>query len=62
MSEQRAKTMEPAPALGAPLPDAEPAPDCKDCQAWARQRARARAGGDFTQVSDCNVLIRRCTH
>ncbi|ODA69499.1 hypothetical protein APS67_006303 [Streptomyces sp. AVP053U2] len=54
--------MEPAPLLGMPLTDPDPAPGCTQCRRWARQRQAARAGGDWTQVSDCNVRIRRCTH
>ena len=55
-------TMDDAPVLGAPLPDAEPAPGCVTCRRWARERDAARRAGNLTRVSDCNVLIRRCTH
>ncbi|PWJ07906.1 hypothetical protein DKG34_10900 [Streptomyces sp. NWU49] len=59
---KRVKTMEAAPVLGLPLPDPEPAPGCKNCQGWARRRETARAAGNWTRVSDFNVLIRRCVH
>lgn len=59
---ERRTTMEPAPMLGAPLPDAEPAPGCANCTGWACRRDIARQANDFTRVSDCNVMIRRCTH
>jgi hypothetical protein len=54
--------MEAAPALGEPLPEPEPAPGCANCRGWACRRDIARKAGDLTRVSDCNVMIRRCTH
>lgn len=54
--------MDAPPALGVPLPDAEPAPGCANCKGWACRRDIARKAGDLTRVSDCNVMIRRCTH
>ncbi len=44
-----------------PRPVREPAPveGCPGCAELASLRARARAGGDMTTVSDCNVLLRR---
>lgn len=56
------RTMEDPVHLGIPLPEPDPAPSCEDCQRQARRREAARAAGDLTRVSDCNVLIRRCTH
>jgi hypothetical protein len=56
------KTMDEPVALGVPLPDATPAPGCTRCQKWARDRSAARTAGDWTRVSDCNILIRRCLH
>ncbi|MCH0539618.1 hypothetical protein I3F58_08555 [Streptomyces sp. MUM 203J] len=43
------------------LTDHEPAPvdSCAGCTELAEVRERARAGGDMTTVSDCNVLLRR---
>ena len=55
-------TMEAAPALGEPLPEPEPAPGCANSRGWACRRDIARKAGDLTRVSDCNVMIRRCTH
>ncbi|MGY0067735.1 hypothetical protein ACWZEH_13085 [Streptomyces sp. QTS137] len=55
-------SLEPAPLLGMPLPDPEPAPGCPRCRAWARERTDARGDGDWTRVSDCNVHIRRHPH
>ncbi|MEU4503112.1 hypothetical protein [Streptomyces sp. NPDC024089] len=39
----------------------EPTPvkDCAGCAELATVRDRARAGGDMTTVSDCNVFMRR---
>ncbi|MCH0540310.1 hypothetical protein I3F58_12160 [Streptomyces sp. MUM 203J] len=39
----------------------EPTPvaGCPGCTELAAVRDRARVGGDFTTVSDCNVLLRR---
>ncbi|MFJ5047766.1 hypothetical protein [Streptomyces sp. NPDC088719] len=41
--------------------EADPAPvdDCAGCNELSAVRDRARAGGDMTTVSDCNVLLRR---
>ncbi|MBB1255366.1 hypothetical protein H3146_18685 [Streptomyces sp. OF3] len=41
--------------------DLEPTPveGCAGCAELAAVRDRARAGGDMTTVTDCNVLIRR---
>lgn len=58
-------TMHSAPPLELSLPTAaelsDPAPveDCAGCAELAAVRGRARAGGDMTTVSDCNVLMRR---
>ncbi|MEU2605927.1 hypothetical protein [Streptomyces albus] len=39
----------------------EPVPvaGCAGCRELAGVRDRARAGGDWTTVADCNVLMRR---
>ncbi|HWU08226.1 MAG TPA: hypothetical protein VN520_17895 [Streptomyces sp.] len=39
----------------------EPTPveGCAGCAELANVRDRARAGGDMTTVSDCNVFLRR---
>ncbi|WP_399090071.1 hypothetical protein ACGH2B_17480 [Streptomyces sp. BBFR2] len=41
--------------------DLEPLPveGCAGCVELANVRSRARAGGDWTTVSDCNVFLRR---
>ncbi|MEU3712338.1 hypothetical protein [Streptomyces catenulae] len=52
----------PSEAVELPLRlDAEPGPvpDCAGCTELANVRDRARAGGDMTTVSDCNVFLRR---
>ncbi|MFF1292877.1 MULTISPECIES: hypothetical protein [unclassified Streptomyces] len=60
MSEPR--TYPSAPVV---LPDRtaelEPTPveGCPGCVELANTRDRARAGGDYTTVSDCNVFLRR---
>ncbi|MEU3479267.1 hypothetical protein ACI2LO_15940 [Streptomyces sp. NPDC033754] len=45
--------------LTLPSPDPEPVRGCAGCVELANVRDRARAGGDFTTVSDCNVFLRR---
>lgn len=42
-------------------PDADPTPvdDCAGCIELDNVRTRARAGGDWTTVTDCNVLMRK---
>lgn len=40
-------------------PEPEPAEGCAGCVELANVRDRARAGGDMTTVSDCNVFMRR---
>lgn len=42
-----------------PEPEPEPAEGCAGCVELANVRDRARAGGDMTTVSDCNVFMRR---
>ncbi|MEU6110718.1 hypothetical protein ACWEJ7_10760 [Streptomyces albidoflavus] len=37
----------------------DPVPGCAGCRELANVRNRARAGGDMTTVSDCNVFLRR---
>jgi hypothetical protein len=41
--------------------DLEPTPveSCAGCVELANVRDRARAGGDMTTVTDCNVYLRR---
>ncbi|MFI1948593.1 hypothetical protein ACH46F_32680 [Streptomyces virginiae] len=39
-------------------PDPVPTPGCGVCEALGRQRAEARAKGDRSKVSDCNVELR----
>ncbi|GAA1155264.1 hypothetical protein GCM10009577_91990 [Streptomyces javensis] len=43
------------------LGELEPAPveGCPGCAELANVRDRARAGGDMTTVTDCNVYMRR---
>ncbi|MEW2630337.1 hypothetical protein AB0903_01410 [Streptomyces sp. NPDC048389] len=40
-------------------PDPAPVEGCVGCAELAAVRTRARAGGDMTTVSDCNVFMRR---
>ncbi|MFH9265200.1 hypothetical protein ACH4KN_13210 [Streptomyces sp. NPDC017546] len=49
------------PVQLSPLPETDPAPvdGCPGCVELSAVRDRARAGGDMTTVSDCNVLLRR---
>jgi hypothetical protein len=52
-------TMDRAPiGLSLPLEDPEPVSDCKECAALGHQRSEARAQGDMSRVSDCNVRMR----
>ncbi|WUW89205.1 hypothetical protein OG595_26585 [Streptomyces sp. NBC_01451] len=44
----RSEQLEPTPVEG-----------CAGCAELASTRDRARAGGDYTTVSDCNVLMAR---
>ncbi|MEI5523600.1 hypothetical protein WB401_20050 [Streptomyces brasiliscabiei] len=48
------------PPIGPALPREEPVPpaDCEACGKLVGQRAKAKAEGDWSRVSDCNVLIR----
>jgi hypothetical protein len=39
--------------------EATPVEGCAGCVELANVRGRARAGGDWTTVSDCNVLMRK---
>jgi hypothetical protein len=45
-----------------PVPDATPSADCGRCAELAEKRTAARAAGDYSAVSDANVLIRRHPH
>ncbi|QFR02521.1 hypothetical protein F9278_13060 [Streptomyces phaeolivaceus] len=49
---------EPPIVLGLPGEEPKPPDDCQRCARLAAQRAAAKAGGDWSRVSDCNVLIR----
>lgn len=42
----------------------EPIPNfgCDVCQSLGREREEARAAGDMSRVTDCNVEIRRHPH
>ncbi|CAL9440758.1 hypothetical protein [Streptomyces sp. enrichment culture] len=42
-----------------PPPEPVPVEGCARCGELAALRGRARAGGDLSGVSDCNVLLRR---
>ncbi len=59
---RRLEDLEEAPVLGVPMAEPDPVPNCARCHYWDRQRSAARAGGDWTRVSDCNVHIRRHPH
>lgn len=39
--------------------DPDPVEGCAGCAELASVRDRARAGGDMTTVTDCNVYLRR---
>ncbi|QFR01113.1 hypothetical protein F9278_38535 [Streptomyces phaeolivaceus] len=51
-------TMDPPPFLGLPPEEPVPPADCEVCAELASRRAEARAQGDLSRVSDCNVGIR----
>lgn len=51
----------PVDRLFPPRP-AEPEPGCVICADLDRKRTRARAEGDHSRVSDCNVRMRRHQH
>ncbi|MCT7353612.1 hypothetical protein N4P33_15730 [Streptomyces sp. 15-116A] len=55
-------SLEEPPLLGMPLEEPQPPADCPRCQALARRRSTARASGDLSRVSDCNVGIRNHPH
>ncbi|MGW0705805.1 hypothetical protein ACWD4G_07530 [Streptomyces sp. NPDC002643] len=55
----RPTTMDPPPLLGLPPEEPKPPADCEPCAARVRERSEARSEGDWSQVSDMNVLIRR---
>ncbi|MFB9516319.1 hypothetical protein [Streptomyces purpureus] len=40
-------------------PEPAPAEGCEGCAELADLRTRARAGGGWTTVTDCNVFLRR---
>ncbi|WP_245226691.1 hypothetical protein [Streptomyces smyrnaeus] len=45
--------------LREPLLEPTPVDGCAGCRELANVRDRARAGGDWTTVSDANVLMRK---
>ncbi|MFJ8394348.1 hypothetical protein [Streptomyces sp. NPDC094144] len=45
--------------ITATLTDPEPVPGCAHCDKVAQDRDRAKANGDASGVSDCNVRMRR---
>lgn len=47
--------------LGMPAIPPEPTPCCVVCASLDRQRSKARAEGDLSRVSDCNVRMRAHT-
>lgn len=51
-------TMDPPPVLGLPAEQPMPPTGCGRCAGLVEERARARAAGDWSQVSDFNVAIR----
>lgn len=55
------KTTMDRPPVGLTLPLEEPVPpaDCEPCATRVRQRSVARKEGDWSRMSDMNVLIRR---
>jgi hypothetical protein len=55
-------TMSPAPVLGLFPAEPDPVAGCPTCRDLARRREAARAAGDGSRVSDCNVLIRAHPH
>lgn len=57
--EKRKTTMSGPVHLPLPSRAPEPVEGCAGCVELANVRDRARAGGDFTTVSDCNVFLRR---
>ncbi|MEU9997875.1 hypothetical protein [Streptomyces sp. NPDC050848] len=57
--EKRKTAMSDLVHLTLPSPDPEPVEGCAGCVELANVRDRARAGGDLTTVSDCNVFLRR---
>jgi hypothetical protein len=52
------KLTDPATIAQEPIPNF----DCDVCQSLGRQRDEARAAGDMSRVTDCNVEIRRHPH
>lgn len=48
--------------LGLPTPPPQPTPGCVICEALDQLRTQARADGNFSRVSDCNVRMRIHTH
>jgi hypothetical protein len=48
--------------LQVPTPPPEPKPGCTLCASLDEQRRKARAEGDYSQVSDCNIRLRNHQH
>ncbi|MFC4607780.1 hypothetical protein ACFO9E_08120 [Streptomyces maoxianensis] len=59
MSEPRTYSSDPVVLPLRLDPEPAPVPGCAVCRELANVRDRARAGGDVTTVSDCNVYLRR---
>jgi hypothetical protein len=55
-------TMDQAPVLGLLPPEPDPVAGCETCRQLAWKRRAARAAGNGSGVSDCNVLIRAHPH
>ncbi|MFE0426672.1 hypothetical protein [Streptomyces sp. NPDC058953] len=47
------------PVFRLSLDPPSPVPGCAACAALVAERGKARATGDMSRVSDCNVLLRR---
>ncbi|MFJ2114050.1 MULTISPECIES: hypothetical protein [unclassified Streptomyces] len=59
MTEPTRYSMKPVELLLRLDPEPAPVEGYAGCTELANVRARARAGGDMTTVSDCNVFMRR---
>ncbi|WP_241720888.1 hypothetical protein [Streptomyces lydicus] len=51
-------TMPELVALSLPPARPEPVPGCRECLGFAVQRANAVSIGDYSKVSDMNVILR----
>jgi len=59
---ERIRTMSPPVHVGMPLDPPAPVARCKVCATAAQNRTAAQGRGDFTAVTDANVVIRRHPH